>query len=126
MSNHIHIIISAKNDDLSSVVRDFKRHTARKILKEVQSNRESRREWMLQRFELADKKRKRNSNYQFWTHENHSIEITSQKILMQKMGYIHMNPVKAGLVKNSDDWIYSSQRNYSELSNVLEIDIAEL
>ena len=126
MSNHIHIILSSKNDNLSSVVRDFKRHTARKILKEIQSNKESRREWMLQRFKLEAKKRKRNSYYQFWTHENHAIEIINQKFLMQKMEYIHMNPVRARLVEKSDDWIYSSQRNYSKLSNVLEIDIAEL
>jgi len=38
------------------------------------------------------------------------------------MNYIHNNPVKAGLVANPEDWIYSSVRNYSGMDYVLEID----
>lgn len=32
MSNHLHMIVSAKNENLSAVIRDFKRYTARKVL----------------------------------------------------------------------------------------------
>jgi len=55
MSNHIHLLVSAKNKNLSSVIRDFKRYTAQNILKSIQNLAESRREWMLNRFELAAK-----------------------------------------------------------------------
>jgi hypothetical protein len=57
-----------------------------------------------------------------WTHENHVIEMESQKFLKQKMAYIHLNPVRAGLEGKAEDSLYSSQRNYSGLESLLEID----
>ena len=45
---------------------------------------------------------------------------------MQKMAYIHENPVKAGFVERAEDWMYSSQRNYSGKYALLEIDEMEL
>ena len=48
MSNHIHLICRAKEGfNLSEVVRDTKKFTSKKILKEIQTGLESRREWML-------------------------------------------------------------------------------
>jgi REP element-mobilizing transposase RayT len=125
MTNHVHCILSAKDNNLSDIVRDFKRFTATNILKNIDNN-ESRKDWMLKRFEIAAMSHKRNNNLQFWTHENHAIEIVSQKIFCQKMAYIHNNPVRAGWVEKAEDWIYSSQRNYVNLPSIMEIDIAEL
>jgi REP element-mobilizing transposase RayT len=53
MSNHLHCILSAKNNNLPDILRDFKRHTASHILKAIQAPSESRRDWMLKRFEFA-------------------------------------------------------------------------
>src|SRR5215203_5557947 len=48
MSNHLHFIASAKNQDLSDVLRDFKKFTSRELIRSIQLNKkESRREWML-------------------------------------------------------------------------------
>jgi len=77
MSNHIHMIVEAKNANLSNVIRDFKRFTATNILKAIDTNKESRRDWMLKRFEFMASRHKRNSRHQFWTHENHAILIVS-------------------------------------------------
>ncbi len=33
MSNHIHLLVSAKNENLSDIIRDFKKFTAKKIVK---------------------------------------------------------------------------------------------
>ena len=105
MTNHIHVIVSAKNEYLSAVVRDFKRHTAVSILKMIDSKKESRRHWMLNLFEFAAKKHKRNSKYQFWTHENHAISLESELFLRQKMAYIHLIPVRAGFVDHPNHWM---------------------
>ncbi len=126
MSNHLHMIVSAKNENLSAVIRDFKRHTARKILQTITTIRESRRTWMLDRFELAASRHKRNKQYQFWTHENHAIELTSYKFTCQKMAYIHLNPVRAGWVEKAEDWLYSSQRNYLDMEALLKIDLLDI
>ena len=65
MSNHIHLIARAKEGYvLSDIIRDFKKFTAKEILYEINNGTESRRDWMLIRFEFAAKEHKRNSNYQ--------------------------------------------------------------
>lgn len=33
-------------------------------------------------------------------------------MLKEKLDYIHMNPVRKGLIDSSRDWRYSSFRNY--------------
>lgn len=126
MSNHVHCILSASNDNLSDIIRDFKRHTASQILKEIKESNESRKDWMLKRFEFAAKSHKRNSELQFWTHENHAVELIAHSFTCQKIAYIHDNPVKSGLVEKAEDWMYSSQRNYCGLDNLLEIDLMDV
>ena len=126
MTNHIHIILSSKVGKLSDTIRDFKSYSSKKILESIKMKGESRREWMLQIFSKEAEKRKRKSEYQLWSHENHAIEITSQKFLKQKMAYIHLNPVRSGLVEKAEDWIYSSQRNFSGLDSILEIDLIDM
>lgn len=77
---------------------------------------------MLKRFEFAAKKHKRNSIYQVWTHENHAIELYSNAFINQKLNYIHENPIRAGIVRNAKEYIYSSASNYAGLESILEID----
>lgn len=122
MSNHVHLIVNASGGNLSDVLRDFKRHTAKTILKEIQQNKqESRRAWMLERFELAATRHKRNVQYQFWTHENHAVELVSAKFIRQKCSYIHHNPVRAGWVGNPSEWQYSSASNYEDRGGLVEV-----
>jgi hypothetical protein len=42
------------------------------------------------------------------------------------MAYIHENPVKSGWVDKAEDWMYSSQRNYSRMESLIEIDIMDI
>jgi len=126
MSNHVHMIAQAKDKNLSDILRDFKRHTATQILKAIDSNKESRRYWMLKRFEFMAKRHKRNSKHQFWKHQNHAIQIDSDRLLRQKMAYIHLNPVRAGFVDSAEHWMYSSQRNYANLDALIEIDMMDI
>ncbi|HMR82591.1 MAG TPA: hypothetical protein PKE30_05650 [Niabella sp.] len=39
-----------------------------------------------------------------------------------KLNYIHENPVRAGLVKNPEDYIYSSASNYITGKGIMEVD----
>jgi REP element-mobilizing transposase RayT len=48
MSNHLHLIAAAKENNLSYILRDFKKFTSKQIIKAIQENEhESRRVWML-------------------------------------------------------------------------------
>jgi REP element-mobilizing transposase RayT len=115
MSNHVHILASSDNENLSEIVWDFKRHTSKKIIETIENEMESRREWLLMIFKYAARKHKRNDKYQVWTHENHAEEIYSNKFIEQKVNYIHNNPVRSGIVINPEDYVYSSARNYAGL-----------
>jgi putative transposase len=46
MPNHIHCIWQAKNSNLSDVIRDFKKHTSNEIIKSINANEESRKDWL--------------------------------------------------------------------------------
>jgi hypothetical protein len=46
------------------------------------------------------------------------------EFLHQKLNYIHMNPVRAGLVDEPQDYPYSSYRNYElEDDTLIEMDM---
>jgi REP element-mobilizing transposase RayT len=122
MSNHIHLIIQSENGKLSDLIRDFKKFIAKNILDKIQNSPESRREWMLERFKLAAQKHQRNKEYQFWQYGNHAEEIYSTAFMWSKLHYIHLNPVRAGLVGKASDYIYSSASNYVNDSGLLEIE----
>ena len=47
MSSHIHMIVQSQDGKLSDLIRDFKKFTARTILNKIQTEPESRTEWML-------------------------------------------------------------------------------
>lgn len=124
MTNHLHLMVRAKRENLPDVLRDFKKFTASQILKQIaMSEAESRKDWMLKRFEFAAQRHVRNSKYQFWTHENHAVEIISNKFIDQKLNYIHENPVRAGWVEEPQEYLYSSARNYGGRKGLIEIDL---
>jgi REP element-mobilizing transposase RayT len=102
MSSHIHAILWPDMDvNLSDVIRDFKRFTSRKISKEaeIQSAAE-----ILEVFKRArnQNRMQETSQYQVWQEGSHPEAIFTEKFAHQKMDYIHMNPVRAGLVETAD------------------------
>ena len=113
MSNHVHLLSRAGNDNLSDVLRDFKRHTSRMIVNSLKGEPESRREWMLRIFEEAGSKLQNVEKYQVWTHENHAEEVFSPEFTLQKIKYIHENPVRAGIVAYPEHYLYSSACDYA-------------
>ena len=121
MSNHIHMIIRSEKIGLSNFLRDFKSFTSKAILTEIEESTDSRKDWMLKLFKNAAYKHKRNSEYQFWTHENHAELLFSNNFIEQKLDYIHNNPVRAGLVNNPEDYKYSSAIDYADGKGLLEL-----
>ncbi len=66
MSNHVYLIASASNNNLSDILRDFKKFTGRQIITAVKNNeKESRCDWMLEIFKKAGEVNSRNSEFQF-------------------------------------------------------------
>jgi REP element-mobilizing transposase RayT len=121
MSNHIHIIMQRESGSLSDLLKDFKTFTAKQTLALLKEGSESRSDWMLKRFEWASKSHSRNSSYQFWKYGNHPEEIFSEKFFWSKLNYIHVNPVRAGIVSKASDYLYSSASNYVRDEGIIDI-----
>lgn len=93
MSNHVHLIASAKNENLSEILRDFKKFTSKQIVTAIaKCETESRREWMLEIFKAHAEKNSHNVNYQFWRQDNQPKELFSSAFTVQKLEYVHDNP----------------------------------
>ena len=114
MPNHTHLIVSAKEGFLlSDILRDFKKHTSKAIVAAIEANsKESGRNWMLWIFKKAGEKNTRNQGHQFWQQDNHPVEISNLEMKKQKLNYLHENPVRAGIVRNAEHYIYSSANDY--------------
>jgi len=122
MSNHVHLLLKSNTEELSNTLRDFKSFTSKKILEAIENGNESRKEWMLKLFKDAAFKHKRNSEYQFWTHENHAEHIFSNKFMEQKLEYIHNNPVRAGIVEKPEEYRYSSAIDYANGKGLVKVE----
>jgi hypothetical protein len=106
---------------ISENIRDFKKFTSVKIIETIKSTSESRKDWMLNVFKSNASERQTNKYYQVWTHENHAILIYSNEFIREKIEYIHNNPVRAGIVENPEDYLYSSARNYAHQESQIDI-----
>jgi REP element-mobilizing transposase RayT len=127
MSNHIHLIAyTTEGYKLSDVLRDFKKFTAKQIIESIQTETESRREWLLYMFRYFAKHNTNNREFQFWQQDNHPVALWSLGVIWQKLNYIHQNPVRAGLVKECADYIYSSATDYYlNKKGLLDLDLVE-
>ncbi len=113
MSNHVHLLVSSIENDLSSIIRDFKKFTSYAIVKAIIDNpRESRKDWLIDLFKKAGHQNSRNTTYQFWRQDNHPKEVFSRRFTVNKLAYIHNNPVEAGIVEKPEHYLYSSARDY--------------
>jgi putative transposase len=95
---------------MGMVMRNIKSFTAMKLIDSIIKNpKESRREWMLNIFEMNGTLSKNNFRYQFRQVENHPILLDNDEVkFTQRMQYLHENPVRSGYVIEPQEWKYSS------------------
>jgi len=129
MGSHVHLIASARegSSGLSAIVRDFKSHTSRKIIEWItDNNKESRRKWLEMVFKYHGKYNSNNQVYQVWKQHSKPMQCVTPQFTLQKLNYIHNNPVKAGLVDNPEDYRYSSARSYAgRKDGILDVELLD-
>ncbi len=105
MSNHIHIIWRMNNEtNKIKLQQSFMKYTAQQILLDLRKNHKQ----VLEHFYVGAKDRM----YQIWERNALSIEVHSNETMLQKMNYLHNNPIKAGLCNEAIDYKYSSASLY--------------
>ena len=109
MPNHIHIIWQiAQGHKREHVQRDFLKFTAQQIKMDLQKRDKA----LLESFKVNAKDRM----YQIWERNPLSIDIYSEKVMLQKLQYIHQNPLQERwrLSNEAEGYRYSSAQFYSK------------
>lgn len=118
MENHLHLILRGNN--LGAQISRFKSYSARKIIDIFQSRQRSR--W-LKRLREVKKPYKADREFQLWEGGFHPKQIIGDKMMLQKINYIHHNPVRRGYVDKPGHWRYSSARNYAGMEGLIPVDL---
>ncbi len=116
LENHIHLI--AKSDQLDRDVARFKSYTAKNMIRFLNENSIKT---ILEQLAFYKKAHKADRTFQFWQEGVHPEWIQNEKMMRQKVEYIHQNPVERGYVDMAEHWRYSSARNYLGVEGLLEV-----
>lgn len=118
MTSHLHLIVTSDKDEIQNIVRDFKKHTNKKLIELINESGESRKEWLLNKFSYEAKRSGRASKFKVWKDGFHPVTLDDNEKLMQRLNYIHYNPIDAGFVEHERNWLNSSFRAYEEGYNL--------
>ena len=116
LENHLHWIASA--DDLAKEVGDFKSYTARRIIDHL-AKRKAR--ILLDQLKSHKNRHKIDRDYQLWQEGSHPEQIQNKEMMIQKLEYVHLNPVKRGYVDDPAHWRYSSARSYAGMQGPVHV-----
>jgi REP element-mobilizing transposase RayT len=108
MPDHAHAIVNNRSGTISDWLRRVRGNSARKILARL---RDEQHLISLKKLELTNPQ-KRNHTHAVWQKDPSVIDLWSPKFLRQKLDYVHLNPVRAGLCDHPADWIWSSYQAY--------------
>jgi len=76
-------------------------------------------------FKRIAAKSNKHQKYAFWQNDYHLIELTDNKMMVQKLNYIHQNPVEERIVYRPEDYIYSSAIDYAGGKDLLDVIMIE-
>jgi REP element-mobilizing transposase RayT len=108
MPDHFHLLANPLNLDISIVVGRIKGRAAVSILSWLR-----REGHLLSLAKLAlPGRRKSGQTHAVWMKEFSAVDIWSRKFIRQKLDYIHLNPVRAGLCDHPAKWRWSSYQAY--------------
>jgi putative transposase len=86
MPEHVHLLLSEPPKiSLSGVFRALKTETSKQL---------------------------KGERPRFWQLNYYDFNVFSQRKFVEKLRYLHRNPVKRGLVENPEDWPWSSYRHW--------------
>lgn len=108
MPNHVHLILDLISIDKSDFQSSFLSYTAKQCLNTLRKTNS--------RF-LNDLKSTQNDRlYHFWERNPFWTHIQSEQTMVQKIGYIHLNPVRKPYLKckKGGDYYYSSAKSYAD------------
>jgi putative transposase len=107
MDNHFHAILAGP--DLAATLGNLKKFTAKRLLEQLAIEQ---REWLLKDLHFYRAAHKTRSEHQVWQEGVHPKAIVSDEMMLQKLEYVHSNPVQRGWVAAPEHWRYSSAHEW--------------
>ena len=104
MPDHLHLITDAALKP-SKILRFVNGITSRRVIDHLKE-RGHNSSLLKLRHEIKE----REYRHSLWDHHNNAFSIVSEDMLLQKVNYIHENPVRAGFVERAEDYRWSSAR----------------
>jgi putative transposase len=98
MPEHVHLLVNEpERDTLARAMQSLKQGVARRLALRAEDS--------------------------FWQARYYDFNVWSERKFVEKLRYIHRNPVKRGLVPRPEDWLWSSFRHYATgETDVVEIE----
>ena len=115
--NHLHLL--ASSDDIAQSMKKFKSFTAKEIIKLLQKENITT---ILEQLSFYKKAHKKEATYQLWQEGIQPKLIVNDKMMIDRIKYIHNNPIKRGYVDEAKHWRYSSARDYDGITGLLEVE----
>ncbi len=104
MPDHLHLITDGAKE-ISEVLRYTNGITAKRVIDYL---KEMKFESSLMK--LRQETKSRNYKHSLFEHHPNAFSINNEGTFMQKVNYIHQNPVRAGLIEKAEDYEFSSAR----------------
>ncbi len=124
MTNHLRLVAQAKDGfEIPEIEKEFKTFTTNKILEALDTEPETRRDWMMKRFENVGSILTLNKKFHVWQNTNNPVFIDMKKTdqLIDHISFIHENPVRDRFVDSASEYPYSSARDYAGMKGLVKI-----
>ncbi len=121
MPNHIHVILyfPQENYNLNSIISNAKRFIAYEMIKRLKQSNENK---ILQQLEagLSEREKKKGQLHKVFKDSFDAKPIYTRQFLLQKIQYIHLNPV-SGKWRLVNDWreYEHSSASFYELNKIM-------
>jgi REP element-mobilizing transposase RayT len=115
MPTHLHLIInSQEGENIKSFMQNLLRKSSIRIVVYLEEKLGENIDVKKSQQILKNFKEHANrpSKHAVWKEKSRGIPIYTDRVMKIKLDYIHNNPLRAGLVKEPQDYLYSSFRNY--------------
>jgi putative transposase len=112
MPEHAHLLIWPRKPeyDISDILNSIRQSVAKRALLNV------RREAPAFLQQMADRQPNGKTHYRFWQRGGgYDRNVIDQKTAHQQIEYIHNNSVRRGLCTRTEDWLWSSARDYARV-----------
>jgi len=102
MPEHVHLLASEpEHGSLALALQMLKQNSSRRLRKSRPDDTQSQLSSGIER------------GSHFWQRRYYDFNVRTEKKRVEKLRYMHRNPVKRGLVERPEDWHWSSYRAYA-------------